>query len=427
MKTIHAMILLASVLIAAGACAAPANPPARTEAATSTATATVQATVTPQPTSAAKAAQVAAPTQPPPPTTAAQPIGTFEIQLKPIVEGSLTRPDYLTHAGDDRLFVVEQPGRIRIIKNGQLLDRPYLDITDKVTTRGNEQGLLSVAFHPDYAANGQFFVNYTRQPDGATVIERYSVSPDDPDRADAQSGQVILVIAQPESNHNGGLIKFGPDGYLYIGMGDGGGAGDQHGPIGNGQDPQALLGKMLRIDVTNQDTYAIPASNPSGDEIWASGVRNPWRFSFDRATSDLYIADVGQNAYEEVNFQPASSRGGENYGWRIMEGLHCFSPSVGCDQTGLVLPVAEYSHDAGGCSVTGGYVYRGSKYPALHGAYFFGDYCSGIIWSLQRDGDQWQMTKRLESGLRLSSFGEDVNGELYVVDHGGGVYRLVTS
>jgi len=425
MKTIHAMILLASVLIAAGACAAPANPPARTEAAASTAAATVQATVTPQPTPAAKVTQVAAPTQPPPPTTAAQPIGTFEIQLKPSVEAGLTRPDYLTHAGDGRLFVVEQPGRIRIIKNGQLLDRPYLDITDKVTTRGNEQGLLSVAFHPDYAANGQFFVNYTRRSDGATVIERYTVSRDDPDRGDDRSGQVILTIAQPEANHNGGLIKFGPDGYLYIGMGDGGGAGDRHGPIGNGQDPQALLGKMLRIDVTNQETYAIPASNPSGDEIWASGVRNPWRFSFDRSTGDLYVADVGQNTYEEVNFQPASSRGGENYGWRIMEGTHCFDPRQGCDQSGLVLPVAEYSHDAGGCSVTGGYVYRGSKYPALQGAYFFGDYCSGIIWSLQRDGDQWQMTQQLESGRRISSFGEDVNGELYVVDHGGAIYQLV--
>ena len=211
------------------------------------------------------------------------------------------RPDYVTHAGDDRLFVVEQPGRIRIIQGGQLLDRPFLDIADKVTTDGNEQGLLSVAFHPDYQTNGQFFVNYTRQKDGATVIERYTVSKDDPDRADDQSGKVILVIDQPEANHNGGLIKFGPDGYLYIGMGDGGGAGDRHGSIGNGQDRNSLLGKMLRIDVTNQDTYAVPSDNPFGNEIWAYGLRNPWRFSFDRSTGDLYLADVGQNAYEEVN------------------------------------------------------------------------------------------------------------------------------
>ena len=352
-------------------------------------------------------------------------IRMFEIDLTPIVEGGLTRPTYLVHAGDDRLFVVEQPGRIRIIQNGQLLDQPFLDIVAKVSTRGNERGLLSVAFHPDYAANGQFFVNYTRQPDGATVIERYTVARDDPDRADDQSGKVILTIAQPEANHNGGQLQFGPDGYLYVGMGDGGGAGDRHGAIGNAQNSQALLGKMLRIDVMNQDTYAIPASNPAGNEIWASGVRNPWRFSFDRSTGDLYMADVGQNAYEEVDFQPASSAGGENYGWRIMEASHCFDPREGCDQSGLVLPVAEYSHAEGGCSITGGYVYRGLDYPVLNGAYFFGDYCSGIIWSLQREGDLWQMTKRLESGLRISSFGEDMNGELYVVDHGGAVYQLV--
>jgi len=320
--------------------------------------------------------------------------------------------------------VVEQLGRIRIIEGGQLLDRPFLDITDKVTTDGNEQGLLSVAFHPDYQSNGQFFVNYTRQRDGATVIERYTVSKDDPDRADDQSGQVILVIAQPEANHNGGLIKFGPDGYLYIGMGDGGGAGDRHGAIGNGQDRNSLLGKLLRIDVTHQATYAIPPTNPFNTEVWAYGLRNPWRFSFDRDTGDFYIADVGQNSYEEVNVQSAASAGGENYGWRIMEGLHCYNPQEGCDQSGLVLPVAEYSHAEGGCAITGGYVYRGSNYPVLQGAYFFGDYCSGNIWSLQRDGAQWQMTKRLESGVRISSFGEGVDGELYVVDHGGAVYQL---
>jgi glucose/arabinose dehydrogenase len=208
-------------------------------------------------------------------------------------------------------------------------------------------------------------------------------------------------------------------------MGDGGGAGDRHGTIGNGQDLNSLLGKMLRIDVTSQDTYAIPPDNPFGNEIWSYGWRNPWRFSFDRSTGDLYLADVGQNAYEEVNFQSAASAGGENYGWRIMEGLHCYDPKEGCDQSGLVLPIAEYSHAEGGCSVTGGYVYRGSKHPALQGSYFFGDYCSGIIWSVQREGAGWQMTKRLESGVRISSFGEDAQGELYVVDHGGAVYQLV--
>ena len=425
MKIFNILILLAGGLLLS-ACAASGDPPARTLAATDTAAVTIQSTATTRPTPTVGPTSAATPTQPSqPPTETPPPIGTFEIDLQPVIEGGLTRPTYLTHAGDDRLFVVEQPGRIRIVKNGQLLDRPYLDITDKVTTNSNEQGLLSVAFHPDYANNGQFFVNYTRPKDGATVIERYAVSQDDPDRAAAQSGKVILVIAQPEPNHNGGLIKFGPDGYLYIGMGDGGSAGDPHGPIGNGQDLTALLGKILRIDVTDQDTYAIPASNPFGNEIWSYGWRNPWRFSFDRATNDLYIADVGQNVYEEVNFQPADSPGGENYGWRIMEGMHCFDPRQGCDQSGLVLPVAEYSHDEGGCSVTGGYVYRGLEYPALNGTYFFGDYCSGIIWSLQREGEQWPMTKRLETGVRISSFGEDVNGEMYVIDHGGAVYQLV--
>jgi glucose/arabinose dehydrogenase len=432
MKISSKLFLLASVLIVT-ACAAPGTPPARTQvttptavvAATSTSGVTARPAATTPPAPTSPPTQIPeAPSQPRPSMDTSQP-RNFEIDLIPIVEGGLVRPDYLTHAGDDRLFVIEQPGRIRIIKDGQLLDQAFLDITDKVSTNGNERGLLSVAFHPDYKTNGQFFVNYTRRPDGATVIERYTVSSNDPNRADDQSGKVILTIAQAEQNHNGGLIKFGPDGYLYIGMGDGGGAGDRHGAIGNGQDLNTLLGKMLRVDVTNQDTYAIPPDNPFGNEIWSYGWRNPWRFSFDRATNDLYSADVGQNAYEEVNFQPADSTGGENYGWRIMEGLHCFDPRQGCDRSGLVLPVAEYSHPEGGCSITGGYVYRGLDYPVLKGAYFFGDYCTGYIWSLQRDGDQWLMTKRLESGVSISSFGEDVNGELYVVDHGGAVYQLI--
>ena len=429
MKNSSILILLASTLLVS-ACASPGNPLARTEVSTPIPTRAAPtiipptATLRPQPTATAQPPAVTAQPRP----TAITPVqagGEFTLALEPVIEGGLTRPTYLTHAGDDRLFVIEQPGRIRIVENGQLLDQPYLDIEDRVTTDGNEQGLLSVAFHPAYRANGQFFVNYTRPRDGATVIERYTVSTDDPDRADTQSGKVILVIAQPQANHNGGLVKFGADGYLYIGMGDGGSAGDPHGPIGNGQDLTALLGKILRIDVTDQDTYAIPASNPFGNEIWSYGWRNPWRFAFDRATNDLYIADVGQNVYEEVHFQPADSPGGENYGWRIMEGMHCFDPRQGCDQSGLVLPVAEYSHDEGGCSVTGGYVYRGLEYPALNGTYFFGDYCSGIIWSLQREGEQWPMTKRLETGVQISSFGEDVNGEMYVIDHGGAVYQLI--
>lgn len=346
-----------------------------------------------------------------------------EIALEAVVS-SLTRPDYLTHAGDARLFVIEQPGRIRIIENGQLLDKPFLDIVDRVTSDGNEQGLLSVAFEPDYVQTGRFYVNYTRKGDGATIVERYQVSASDPNVADKSSASEVIVIKQTEANHNGGLIKFGPDGYLYVGMGDGGGAGDRHGSIGNGQDPSALLGKMLRLDVVNQATYAIPPTNPFGNEIWALGVRNPWRFSFDRATGDLYIADVGQNQYEEVNFQPAASAGGENYGWRIMEGAHCFNPQNNCDQAGLVLPIAEYSH-AEGCSVTGGYVYRGARYPALQGQYFFADYCIGTIWSLTRGtSGEWSRTDRLAADVRVSSFGEDANGELYVIDHSGTVYRM---
>ncbi|MFN8597657.1 MAG: PQQ-dependent sugar dehydrogenase [Anaerolineae bacterium] len=424
MNRLSAAFLLASLWLAACASqpamrvtVSPSQSTAKPATLASTTAPTVTSTVPP----------TASPTDVPQPTAAPSATAVpdvAELALQPIASG-LTRPDYLTHAGDARLFVIEQPGRIRIIENGQLLDRPFIDLTDRVLSAGNEQGLLSVAFQPDYASNGQFFVNYTRKPDGATVVSRFTVAANDPDRVDAASEQIILMISQPEPNHNGGLIKFGPDGYLYIGMGDGGGAGDQHGAIGNGQDPKALLGKLLRIDVTNQATYAIPSSNPFGNEIWALGLRNPWRFSFDRATGDLYIADVGQNTYEEVNFQPASSAGGENYGWRIMEGLHCFNPREGCDQTGLVLPVAEYSHAVGGCSITGGYVYRGAQYPALQGQYFFGDYCSGTIWSLQRDdAGQWQMQVALNADVRISSFGEDVNGELYVIDHSGAVYQI---
>ncbi|MBI5567038.1 MAG: PQQ-dependent sugar dehydrogenase [Chloroflexi bacterium] len=340
-----------------------------------------------------------------------------------LIADGLRRPDYLTHAGDARLFVIEQPGRIRVIENGQLLDQPFLDIVDRVLSSGNEQGLLSVAFEPEYAQTGRFYVNYTRRGDGATIVERYQVSAD-PNVADKSSASEVIVIQQTEANHNGGLVLFGPDGYLYVGMGDGGGAGDRHGSIGNGQNREALLGKLLRLDVVNQATYAIPPSNPFGNEIWSWGVRNPWRFSFDRLTGDLYMADVGQNQYEEVNFQPAASAGGENYGWRSMEGAHCFNPQSNCDRSGLVLPIAEYSH-AEGCSVTGGYVYRGAQYPALQGQYFFADYCIGTIWSLTRDTTgEWSRADRLAADVRISSFGEDVNGELYVIDHGGAVYRM---
>ena len=347
------------------------------------------------------------------PTPAARPAFTLGVEA---VASGFVRPTYLTHAGDDRLFVVEQPGRIRIVRGGRVLDAPFLDIGAKVNSRANEQGLLSVAFDPAYTSSGLFYVNYTRQPDGATVVERYRVS-DNPDAADPNSGEVLLSIDQPEANHNGGQLQFGPDGHLYIGMGDGGGGGDRHGTIGNAQDDTALLGKMLRMDVRSGDV-----------SIWAKGLRNPWRFSFDRATGDLYIADVGQNAYEEVNFQSASSAGGENYGWRILEGLHCYNPQENCDGAGLTLPVAEYSHDSG-CSVTGGYVYRGRAYPWLEGLYVFADYCSGMVWSLERSAPgEWVMTEVLEVRVTVSSFGEDAAGELYLAGHNeGAIYRLTSA
>lgn len=353
----------------------------------------------------------------------------LDLDLELVADG-FSGPLYVTEAGDDsgRLFVVEQPGTIQIVRDGQRLAQPFLDIADRVGSSASEQGLLSVAFHPDYQRNGQFFVNYTNL-DGDTVVARYRVS-SDPDVADPASAEMLLTIDQPAANHNGGLVKFGPDGYLYIGMGDGGRAGD---PWGNAQNRGVLLGKLLRIDVNTGTPYAIPPDNPFVDqadmqpEIWAWGLRNPWRFAFDRATGDLYIADVGQNAYEEVNFQPASSRGGENYGWNIMEGASCFGARA-CDTSGLVLPVVVYPLGANGCAVTGGYVYRGSALPQLDGIYFYSDYCSGKLWALRNVDGSWQTAEIMNTNINVTSFGEDAAGELYLTDgRGGGVYRLVVA
>ena len=342
------------------------------------------------------------------------------------VAGELTTPVYITPAGDrsDRLFVVEQDGRIRIIRNGRLLAQPFLDIRSKVVS-GGELGLLSVAFHPRFNSNGRFFVNYTTDRGGRlrTVIAEYRVSVPGRDVADAEE-RILLEIDQPFRNHNGGLNLFGPDGMLYIGMGDGGSGGD---PMNAGQRLDTLLGKLLRIDVDGAAPYAIPPDNPfvnragARGEIWAYGLRNPWRFSFDRATGRLFLADVGQSQWEEINI---IERGG-NYGWRTMEGAHCFNPSTGCDRTGLALPIAEYDHEQG-CSVTGGYVYRGSRIRALVGRYLFADYCSGRIWALaDAGGNRWAMAVALTTDFRVTSFGEDQTGELYVVDHNGAVYRLM--
>lgn len=366
---------------------------------------------------------------PPPVATGPPAVPATSISLNLVANGFF-KPTYLTHAGDERLFIMDQVGRIYIISQGQLLSTPFLDIQDRVNSDALEQGLLGLAFHPQFAENGYFYVNYT-VADGDTVISRFQVSAD-ANVADPGSEREMLTYEQPYANHNGGQVAFGPDGYLYVGVGDGGSADD---PLGNGQNPQELLGTLLRLDVDregNGTAYAIPAGNPFQTqpefrpEVWAMGLRNPWRFSFDRLTGDLFIADVGQNLYEEVNFSAASAGGGQgaNYGWNIMEGTHCFQSET-CDQSGLEIPVAEYDHSQG-CSITGGYIYRGSRHPQLAGNYFFGDYCMGTIWSLVRLPDgSWTTNVVLQSDLVISSFGEDVHGELYVLDHqGGGIYEV---
>ncbi len=345
-----------------------------------------------------------------------------DYQFAEIASG-LARPVYLTHAGDVRLFVVEQGGLIRIIEKGAVLDEPFLDVSALLNTQGLERGLLGMAFHPDYAENGWFFINYTAAGSGANTVARYSRL--DANQADPASAEIILSVDDPYPNHNAGQLAFGPDGYLYVGLGDGGSGGDPH---GNGQNRSVLLGKMLRLDVDGDLPYEIPDDNPFvGDgrfrpEIWAWGLRNPWRYSFDRLTGDLYIADVGQYLWEEINMQPADSPGGENYGWSVYEGTHSFSGESAPPD--MVTPIAEYSH-SDGCSVTGGYVYRGAALPELRGTYFYGDWCSGVAWTARRDeSGVWQTRVFMNTGRQISSFGEDAAGELYLLDHGGAVLRL---
>ena len=358
------------------------------------------------------------------------------IALAPYASG-FSSPVYITHASDSsqRLFIVEQGGVIRIVRNGVPNAVPFLDISDRVLF-GGEQGLLSMAFPPGYAAKRYFYVNYTRKPDGATIISRFRTTAD-PDIADPSVEEVIITVEQPFANHNGGQIAFGPtDGLLYIGMGDGGSGGDPQNFAQNLSDltgNMRLLGKLLRIDVeSGLQPYAIPQTNPVIEgrrtEIWALGLRNPWRFSFDRGTGDLYIGDVGQGLREEIDFQPASSAGGENYGWRILEGSLCFIPASDCSPpSNYTPPVAEYDHSLG-CSVTGGTVYRGVEFPLLHGIYFFGDFCSGRIWSLKRVANTWQQLLLLDTGLNISTFGEDEEGRLYVADYAtGSISRIVPS
>ena len=330
--------------------------------------------------------------------------------------------------GSRRLYVVEQVGLVQVFTDGVKGRSPFLDIRDRVNCCG-EKGLLGIAFPPDFASSPMVYVNYTTTLPGSlhTRVSRFRLR-GDAHQADPDSEEIILEFNQPWPNHNGGQIAFGPKGNLWVGTGDGGSGGD---PQDNGQKGNTLLGKLLRIDVTSptEGRYTIPADNPFVgddeflDEIWAYGLRNPWRFSFDRETGDLYIADVGQNAWEEVSFQPANSPGGENYGWRITEGLHCFNPSVGCSTTGLTLPVAEYGRESGR-SITGGYIYRGADQPSLRGIYFFADYVSGRIWGLRRVNGQWEAKLLLESPYNVSSFGEDEAGNLYVVDHKGKILRI---
>jgi glucose/arabinose dehydrogenase len=349
------------------------------------------------------------------------------LALVPVATG-LDQPLFVTAAPGDasRLFIVEQTGRIRILRDGEVVARPFADLSQLVSCC-DERGLLGLAFHPRYADNGLLYVNYT-DTSGNTVLAELRRSAGDPEVVGPEPGRVLFTVDQPFANHNGGMLVFGPDGFLYVGLGDGGGAGD---PDNHAQRLDTKLGKILRIDV---DTYpsVLPGNVVGGDpDIWDFGLRNPWRFSFDRATGDLYIGDVGQDSYEEVDVEPRGE-GRRNYGWRITEGLHCYAPSEECNTTGLTPPALEYTHDDGNCSVTGGYVYRGRAIPDLTGRYFYADYCTGRIWSfVWADGQatrQFELTEELDPDSqlgRVSSFGEDETGELYVVSYGGTVFRLV--
>jgi glucose/arabinose dehydrogenase len=332
-----------------------------------------------------------------------------------LIASDLDRPVDLQADGSGRLFIVEKLGHIHIFQDGQLnIDMPFLNIEDRVNNISNEMGLLGLALHPNFTQNGFFYVNYTGDG-GNTFISRFTASGDS---ADPNSEVILLTVDQPFPNHNGGGLDFGPDGYLYAGLGDGGAAGD---PFGNGQSLDTLLGKILRIDVDSAQPYALPADNPFGDEIWAYGLRNPWRMSFDSATGDLYIGDVGQGEWEEIDFISAGSAGGENFGWDFREGAHDYE---GDGPAGMIDPIAEYSHSEGGCSVTGGYVYRGAM-PEWNGIYLYGDYCTGIIWGLIRSGNNWQKQFLFDTDILITSFGQDERGEVYMLSDAGEVYQLV--
>ncbi|MBL8062206.1 MAG: PQQ-dependent sugar dehydrogenase [Anaerolineales bacterium] len=348
-----------------------------------------------------------------PPAVMAQFPDPGDYEWKTLVTG-LDRPVDVQSAfdGSGRLFIIEKYGAIRIVKDGQLSSEPFINIDDRVNDYSNEMGLLGLAFHPEFEQNGYFYVNYTGEG-GHTRISRFQASGD---VADPASEKILLTVDQPFPNHNGGAVVFGPDGYLYLGLGDGGAGGD---PFKNGQDTTALLGKILRIDVNTGAPYSIPADNPFGNEVWAYGLRNPWRISFDHVTGDLWIGDVGQGQWEEIDYLPANIPGGANFGWSIMEGSHGYD---GEPDANLLLPVVEYSHDFG-CSVTGGYVYRGEM-PEWNGIYVYGDYCSGTIWGLIQVDGQWQSQVMFEAVATITSFGVDESGELYFSSDNGTVYIL---
>ena len=353
--------------------------------------------------------------------------------LQLVVQG-LTAPLFLTAPPCDttRQFIVQQDGRIRVVRNDTLLTTPFLDIHTQVTyVAGGEQGLLGLAFHPNYKVNGWFYVYYNNLGGNIRIV-RFTVSGTDPNAADLTTGDTVLaVVHSTYTNHNGGMLVFGPDGYLYTGLGDGGGAGD---PLANGQNKHALLGKILRLDMDHGSPYTIPATNPFvGDtsaraEIWDYGLRNPWRFSFDRSNGYLYIADVGQDSYEEVDVELSGGVGRVNYGWNVMEGLHCYN-ATSCNTAGLTQPVLEYPHTSGACAIIGGYVYHGKLVPMLTGEYLYADLCTGFVRSFQyasgRAGNLLDWSTQLSTGTNVSSFGEDGRGEVYIINLGGNVYRIV--
>ena len=439
LKSIAILLLLTSLILLAGCSSEPAPVVLGTPDIEATVEAKVKAvltaiptptpTTTPWPTASPVSTDTSLPTTPAP-TPGLTPVQGIRLErVFPKLDfqrlTNLAQPD----DGQSHIFVTEQPGQIHVFPiDPETTDTEvFLDIRDRVSESGNEEGLLGLAFDTKYSANGHFYVYYSASSPRRSVLSRFSVNQSDPNIADPSSETIILEIPQPYKNHNGGQIAFGPDGYLYIGLGDGGSSGD---PMGNAQNISTLLGAILRIDVesiSENKSYGIPLDNPFVDingareEIWAYGLRNPWRFSFDAMTGSLWTGDVGQRNWEEIDIV----ENGQNYGWNIMEGGHCFSPATNCDTANLALPVAEYYH-AEGCSITGGYVYRGGEIPWLLGTYVYGDYCSGKIWGLRYDGDSViEHSMLLDSNLSITSFGQGLDGKLYVLSRNGGIYRIL--